>query len=133
MLDLDDFRLRGGDGAYQGSIVPRWCFDGRAFGGFSASLALAAVVRHTLRPDRKSTRLNSSHANTSYAVFCLKKKTHTRAVLAGARIEAAPAALPRRPERSAARRAQHAREPRYPRIPPSDGRPRRSGWRDAAT
>src|SRR3712207_6947533 len=29
-----------------------------------------------LRPqDRKSTRLNSSHANISYAVFCLKKKT----------------------------------------------------------
>src|SRR3712207_8788235 len=27
------------------------------------------------RPDRKSTRLNSSHANISYAVFCLKKKT----------------------------------------------------------
>src|SRR3712207_8932280 len=25
--------------------------------------------------DRKSTRLNSSHANLSYAVFCLKKKT----------------------------------------------------------
>src|SRR3712207_7044733 len=31
-----------------------------------------------LRLDRKSTRLNSSHANISYAVFCLKKKTtHT--------------------------------------------------------
>src|SRR3712207_8704250 len=31
-----------------------------------------------LRADRKSTRLNSSHANISYAVFCLKKnkKTH---------------------------------------------------------
>src|SRR3712207_7136323 len=32
------------------------------------------------RQDRKSTRLNSSHANISYAVFCLKKKkkyTHT--------------------------------------------------------
>src|SRR3712207_7633873 len=28
--------------------------------------------------DRKSTRLNSSHANISYAVFCLKKKIHTR-------------------------------------------------------
>src|SRR3712207_8956050 len=28
-----------------------------------------------LRLDRKSTRLNSSHANISYAVFCLKKKT----------------------------------------------------------
>src|SRR5438445_9912048 len=27
-----------------------------------------------LRSDRKSTRLNSSHANISYAVFCLKKK-----------------------------------------------------------
>src|SRR3712207_8318673 len=26
--------------------------------------------------DRKSTRLNSSHANISYAVLCLKKKTH---------------------------------------------------------
>src|SRR3712207_7806310 len=29
-----------------------------------------------LLPDRKSTRLNSSHANISYAVFCLKKKQH---------------------------------------------------------
>src|SRR5690242_21025293 len=27
-----------------------------------------------LRPDRKSTRLNSSHMSISYAVFCLKKK-----------------------------------------------------------
>src|SRR5437870_6805526 len=27
-------------------------------------------------PDRKSTRLNSSHVATSYAVFCLKKKRH---------------------------------------------------------
>src|SRR3712207_8729910 len=32
-------------------------------------------------PDRKSTRLNSSHANISYAVFCLKKKKTLRAVL----------------------------------------------------
>src|SRR3712207_8075395 len=29
------------------------------------------------RADRKSTRLNSSHANISYAVFCLKKKNNT--------------------------------------------------------
>src|SRR3712207_7712907 len=29
------------------------------------------------RRDRKSTRLNSSHANISYAVFCLKKKNQT--------------------------------------------------------
>src|SRR3712207_8483347 len=30
--------------------------------------------RHWIDLDRKSTRLNSSHANISYAVFCLKKK-----------------------------------------------------------
>src|SRR3712207_9587023 len=30
----------------------------------------------TLLVDRKSTRLNSSHANISYAVFCLKKKKY---------------------------------------------------------
>src|SRR3712207_8391327 len=30
--------------------------------------------RQELSADRKSTRLNSSHANISYAVFCLKKK-----------------------------------------------------------
>src|SRR6476620_7618587 len=30
--------------------------------------------RHRRVQDRKSTRLNSSHANISYAVFCLKKK-----------------------------------------------------------
>src|SRR5258707_10084716 len=30
--------------------------------------------------DRKSTRLNSSHANISYAVFCLKKKNESTAV-----------------------------------------------------
>src|SRR5258707_4495758 len=32
---------------------------------------------HTGEADRKSTRLNSSHANISYAVFCLKKKMTT--------------------------------------------------------
>src|SRR3712207_9242596 len=31
--------------------------------------------------DRKSTRLNSSHANISYAVFCLKKKTQTISII----------------------------------------------------
>src|SRR3712207_6876703 len=35
-------------------------------------VALLAVLRSGA--DRKSTRLNSSHANISYAVFCLKKK-----------------------------------------------------------
>src|SRR2546430_11195721 len=32
-----------------------------------------------MRPDRKSTRLNSSHSQISYAVFCLKKKKQPRA------------------------------------------------------
>src|SRR2546430_12778557 len=31
-----------------------------------------------LRPDRKSTRLNSSHSQISYAVFCLKKKKNNQ-------------------------------------------------------
>src|SRR5258707_15331658 len=37
---------------------------------------IAAAIVHELEKlgDRKSTRLNSSHANISYAVFCLKKK-----------------------------------------------------------
>src|SRR5438445_2237869 len=35
---------------------------------------LGAGDRTADHPDRKSTRLNSSHANISYAVFCLKKK-----------------------------------------------------------
>src|SRR5438445_8475443 len=32
------------------------------------------IAASSARADRKSTRLNSSHANISYAVFCLKKK-----------------------------------------------------------
>src|SRR5437762_4864426 len=36
-----------------------------------------------LDPDRKSTRLNSSHRCISYAVFCLKKKTTSRVTATG--------------------------------------------------
>src|SRR3712207_7986028 len=39
-----------------------------------ASVAVLLEVLLDLGEDRKSTRLNSSHANISYAVFCLKKK-----------------------------------------------------------
>src|SRR3712207_8006690 len=52
-----------------------------------SGLAAHAVLRHA---DRKSTRLNSSHANISYAVFCLKKKNN-------ARRSAQPNRLPSRP------------------------------------
>src|SRR3712207_6930417 len=38
------------------------------------SLAMVLFVAYLCYVDRKSTRLNSSHANISYAVFCLKKK-----------------------------------------------------------
>src|SRR3712207_7095385 len=42
----------------------------------SGGTELERIRRRQLVPvvDRKSTRLNSSHANISYAVFCLKKK-----------------------------------------------------------
>src|SRR3712207_7963524 len=37
-------------------------------------------LQHEVRSDRKSTRLNSSHANISYAVFCLKKKNNNTTI-----------------------------------------------------
>src|SRR3712207_8626539 len=56
--------------------------------GCGPGLELAQMVSLTVRnfswlmADRKSTRLNSSHANISYAVFCLKKKQTTYLILA---------------------------------------------------
>src|SRR3712207_668033 len=41
------------------------------------AVVLARCLRDVANIDRKSTRLNSSHANISYAVFCLKKKPPT--------------------------------------------------------
>src|SRR3712207_7941292 len=43
------------------------------FALFNAMLSITALAGQR---DRKSTRLNSSHANISYAVFCLKKKKY---------------------------------------------------------
>src|SRR5215203_1972290 len=53
-------------------VVTRTSTPPRGF----ATCGIADVARPGARetPDRKSTRLNSSHANISYAVFCLKKK-----------------------------------------------------------
>src|SRR2546427_1400795 len=43
------------------------------------TLARTALLRYGYQVlDRKSTRLNSSHSQISYAVFCLKKKKHKR-------------------------------------------------------
>src|SRR3712207_8106849 len=61
----------------------RFCFDGsgQAARDCQQGWQGGAPERHRARMDerrgtrdRKSTRLNSSHANISYAVFCLKKK-----------------------------------------------------------
>src|SRR2546430_7132131 len=54
--------------------------DSRDHGGSVAAAARRVVtadrghIHHRLLRDRKSTRLNSSHSQISYAVFCLKKK-----------------------------------------------------------
>src|SRR5690349_24231207 len=45
------------------------------FGGATPIASLRILLDHYLI-DRKSTRLNSSHVEISYAVFCLKKKKH---------------------------------------------------------
>src|SRR2546422_7311057 len=57
----------------------------RAYEQIAASKEVDALVIATppyFHPDRKSTRLNSSHGYISYAVFCLKKKktTNTTAI-----------------------------------------------------
>src|SRR5256886_10171028 len=45
---------------------------------FSIRLDIGAAPK---KKDRKSTRLNSSHSQISYAVFCLKKKKNNRQIL----------------------------------------------------
>src|SRR5438445_5121053 len=44
----------------------------------SRDLCWTPAIEKDFWIDRKSTRLNSSHANISYAVFCLKKKKNTK-------------------------------------------------------
>src|SRR3712207_8557129 len=50
-----------------------WALMLRDHGTWSLGDVLGYAIGYA-RKDRKSTRLNSSHANISYAVFCLKKK-----------------------------------------------------------
>src|SRR3712207_8938587 len=60
-------------------LVPRLA-QRRVILFFCPTRALSAnqISRGLPLADRKSTRLNSSHANISYAVFCLKKKNLTQ-------------------------------------------------------
>src|SRR5438445_7752878 len=59
-------------------------------GNPDSALAREADVHLDAGVDRKSTRLNSSHANISYAVFCLKKKTGSDDVAVTANGDARP-------------------------------------------
>src|SRR3712207_6858507 len=81
-----DLRRRQGREVRDHSWVPegfRWCPSCRqavAHEDFTRSARTSSGFGSHCKPckyaaeDRKSTRLNSSHANISYAVFCLKKK-----------------------------------------------------------
>src|SRR3712207_7211299 len=74
-------RLARADARQGAHAVPR----GRGVGGAGLP-ARRPAARDRRRvddagPDRKSTRLNSSHANISYAVFCLKKKKNTHVII----------------------------------------------------
>src|SRR3712207_8765915 len=70
------------------SLVAQFLGESMLITGLAMLIALAAVelglpylsafLNSDLQVDRKSTRLNSSHANISYAVFCLKKKKKTK-------------------------------------------------------
>src|SRR3712207_8024904 len=80
-LGVHRLRFFDGDDAVLANLLHRFGDDvadgGVAVRGNGADLGdhLAADgLRELLDLDRKSTRLNSSHANISYAVFCLKKK-----------------------------------------------------------
>src|SRR3712207_7976155 len=83
------FRSRGGarDDDLEPRVVQEVRLDARVVLGARAAEDAGASdhrdgqlmrVATVHEADRKSTRLNSSHANISYAVFCLKKKTITR-------------------------------------------------------
>src|SRR3712207_6847322 len=76
------FRSYEQDGA-SGASNPKG--PGRLVGGSGWDVPVSGTITEakfrlssasTTHQDRKSTRLNSSHANISYAVFCLKKKAY---------------------------------------------------------
>src|SRR3712207_8345208 len=73
----------GGVGRNRGGNRPdgRSCPRSGRYPSPSARVGGGSRCTPRARRDRKSTRLNSSHANNSYAVFCLKKKkkqTHSK-------------------------------------------------------
>src|SRR3712207_8950877 len=81
-LSLHDALPISGVGEAPDEEVARPHVELRRLGGRHRGVERRAVGQcidhHASRADRKSTRLNSSHANISYAVFCLKKKKPAR-------------------------------------------------------
>src|SRR3712207_7116177 len=77
--------FRSGSGP-EGLCFNVWSFRGlggivaSGLGGGSLIYGNVLMRKDPKTLDRKSTRLNSSHANISYAVFCLKKKTNIRLI-----------------------------------------------------
>src|SRR5688572_27189124 len=65
--------LANTDNSFSRSNAETWEWDGSAWTQFPVS---GPSPRFGRRSDRKSTRLNSSHSQISYAVFCLKKKNN---------------------------------------------------------
>src|SRR3712207_8267255 len=63
------------------TLVQYWPANGAGASKLSFWAATGSSIHSGSKVDRKSTRLNSSHANISYAVFCLKKKTITSSPL----------------------------------------------------
>src|SRR2546422_5869673 len=64
-----------------GFVAPRMFVKFNCHSYRSGGVPRAVTPKSTVEPDRKSTRLNSSHGYISYAVFCLKKKNTTRHTL----------------------------------------------------
>src|SRR3712207_6897239 len=79
-LSLHDALPICADGRDEGGVDRRGHTTSRSVVGAMPETPLTVSVGAASAVDRKSTRLNSSHANISYAVFCLKKKT-TRALI----------------------------------------------------
>src|SRR3712207_7300724 len=70
LIDADTTFIVQGITGREAVNLTRECLDYGA-----GAKIVGGVTPGRLGRDRKSTRLNSSHANISYAVFCLKKKT----------------------------------------------------------
>src|SRR3712207_8184472 len=68
------FRSRDGARHVAHRLLPVEARGREVLHGLDPGLGHRLEVGIRLELDRKSTRLNSSHANISYAVFCLKKK-----------------------------------------------------------